>query len=255
MAIDLVNDNSTRHYTVPTSSSMDFPDSDWFFAFWTRLDDNSGSSFQYLVSIGPFQVANSMNLFLGEVSSAIPNTWRLSADTTVASATSTPGGDGKDRLIVCQRNGSNTEIWYCEPMQTATNEVTTAWLDVGVSGRTTYLGSREDTSSIRFYEEHYGDFIKGSVALTQGQIGLLARGVDPVTVAGFPNLDAWFQFREQTSQVIDVISGNVATRQGTGLATSEHFPVLGGLYSFVPETVAPGGADASLLLTQQSFRQ
>lgn len=254
MAVDLIDANNTRYYSVPDDASLTFPDSDWFIYMWTQVDENSGTAFQYLFSNNGFEAANSLNIFLREASASSPNEWRAATDATGLTSTAAPGADSKKRLIVIQRNGSNLEMFFCEPNATATNEDTTANLDGAINGGLWNIGRRVDGNSTRYYEEHFGDVVKGSVALTQSQIELIARGVSPIYVTDPSNLDVWFQFHEATATVVDIIGGNIATRQGSGLLTSEHFPVVGNLYSFIP-VVAVGGPAASLLLMQQSFRQ
>ena len=240
MAVDLINDNTTRYYSVPDDASLTFPDSNWFFAIWTRVDDNTGTLFQYLFSNNNFQAANSLNLFLIEDSNASnPGKWNFVTDSTGAVASTVTGGDGKDRLLVLQRVGGNLEFYFCEPNGTATLETNTTFVgSAAIDGGVWNIGRRVDGNTGRYYEEHFGDVVKGSVALTQAQIELLARGVSPTLVTDPANLDVWFQFREASATTIDIIGGNVATRNGSGLLTSEHFPVIGNQYSFIPEVVS-----------------
>ena len=102
---------------------------------------------------------------------------------------------------------------------------------------------------IRFFENTFGDVIKGSVALTDDQITALGNGVDPISVAGYANLDVWFPFREQTASVVDLINGHVATRNGTGLITVEHFPIISSMPIYIPEST---GGDTNLVILESS---
>lgn len=244
MAIDLIDGNTTRYFSVPDHADLTFPDADWFLAMWTRVDDNAGGAFQYLFSNNGFQVANSLNIFLAEASESIqPNSWHAATDTlNPNSAPAVPGADGKDRLIVSQRVSGNVEMWFCEPMATATRVINAAYSDGAINGGVWNIGRRVDGDANRYYEEHYGDVIKGSGSLIQAQIELLARGVPPTLVTDPANLDVWFQFRENAATVVDVINGHIATRQGTGLLTSEHFPVISADIILINPTVVVGGA-------------
>jgi len=253
MAVDLINANSTRYYSVPDSASLTFPDSDWFLAFWTRVDDNSGSFFQYIFSNNNFAVANSLNIFLQETGAGVPNIWRVTTSTFSQPSSLAPGGDSKDRLVIVQRNGSNLELWFCEAHSTATKEFDSVYSDGAINGGVWNIGRRVDGNTDRYYEEHFGDIIKGSVTISQSQIELIARGVPITQIIDPSKIDVWFQFREASSQVVDIINGNIATRQGSGLLTSEHFPLIGNIISVISSIAA--ATAASLLLIQQSFRQ
>lgn len=255
MAVDLIDANSTRYYSVPDDASLTFPDSDWFLAFWTRVDDNTGSFFQYLFSNNGFEAANSLNIFVVEDSGGPPTSGKWRATTGSGGRTdsvSAPGGDGLNRLIVVQRNGSTKEMFFCLPGASPSTEGT-ATLSAAINGGVWNIGRRVDGNTDRYYEEHFGDFIKGTVALTSAQIELLARGVPITQIVDPASLDVWFQFREATSQVVDIIGGNIATRNGSGLLTSEHFLYTGNIIPFIPTVMAASAA--SLLLIQQSFRQ
>ena len=239
MAIDLIDANTTRYYSVPDSADWTFPNSDWFVYIWTRVDDNSGALFQYLFSNNNFSTTNSLNILLEEGTGGGNNgKWQVITDTLNLNSTTAPGGDGVERLVLFQRNGSNIEIRFCEAGQDATSEGSAAYSDGAINGSTVNIGRRVDGNTGRYYEEHFGDVVKGSGSLSLAQITLLGKGVSPVDVVGYDNLDIWLQFREATSQVVDIINGNIATRNGSGLLTSEHFPFVQANISFVAAAAA-----------------
>lgn len=236
--------NTTKYYSVPDDAAWTFPDSDWFIYFWTRVDDNTGTGFSYLFSNNNFQVANSINIFIREDSASAPaGAWSVATDTAVFLTSGTPGGDGKDRLVLVQRSGSNLQMYFCEKGQTATQEFSSSYSDGAINGGVVNVGRRVDGNSGRYYHDNFGDVVKGSAALTIAQITLLGQGVDPVSVIGYDNLDIWLPFREATSTVDDVIVGLTATRQATPV-TSEHFPVVAPLAPVIP-TVATGAQNIS----------
>jgi hypothetical protein len=130
MAIDFGNGNTTKYVAVTDSADLTLPDDDWCVGMWTRLDDNSGNQFQFLLSNGNVNTAGTINLYLVEASyttSSLRNKWRIFADTTVITSSSAPGGDGKNRLIVAQRRGSDLELYFCEAGQAASLEANTAF--------------------------------------------------------------------------------------------------------------------------------
>lgn len=240
MGIDLSDNNNTRYYSVPDHADLTFPDSGWFLSMWTNVNNNDGSAFQYLFSNRGAGSVNSLNILLREASASSPNKWAAQTSSFLQSTTASPGADNVNRLIVLQRNGSNLEMWFAELGQTATKEIDAAFSDGAIDGDFWNIGRRVDGNTDRYYENPFGDVIKGSVTLTQAQIELLALGVPPTLVTSPANLDVWFQFREQTATVVDIINGHVATRNGTGLLTVEHFPVVSGTMAVISAAaVAP----------------
>ena len=236
MAISLggVSQN-TKYYSVPDDAAWTFPDDDWFIYFWTRVGGNTGTGFQYLFSNNNFAAANSLNIFLREDSaSPDPDKWALNTVGGTFVSSSSPGADGKDRLVLVQRSGGNIQMYFCEKGQTATQESSNGYSSGAINGGVVNVGRRVDGNSARYYHDTFGDVVKGSVALTIAQITLLGQGVDPATVVGADNLDVWLPFREATATTTDIIGGLVATRQGTTPTTVEHFPAIAPLNPVVP---------------------
>lgn len=234
MAVDLLNNNTTRHFTVPDATDLTFPNSDWFLALWTNVNNNDGTLFQYMFSNNGVSTVNSLNILLLEDSAGVDSDkWRVITDNFDEAIPTTTGADDINRLIVTQRNGSNIEVWFAEPGQTATLEIDSAYSDGAINGGNWFYGCRSDTDTARFYENPLGPLVKGSVALTQAQIELLANGVIPTLVTAPANLDIWFPFTENAATITDLANGHIATRQGTGLVTVEHFPVVSGTTAFI----------------------
>lgn len=63
-------------------------------AFWYRPTDNAGVNFQYIFSHGPFGFPSSLNIFIGEAASAIPNQLRTSFRDSVGAVETMDAGDG-----------------------------------------------------------------------------------------------------------------------------------------------------------------
>lgn len=240
--------NSTIYYSVPDDAAWTFPDSDWFLYFWTRVEDNTGSTFQYIFSNNNFQVANSLNIYLREASaSSPPDAWQVAVPSQTIQSSSAPGADGVDRLVCLQRSSGNIQMYFCEAQQTATSQFDVSYSDGALNGGTVNIGRRVDGQNVRYWDQSYGDVVKGSVALTIAQLTLLGKGVDPVTVIGAGNLDLWFPFREADATVRDIIGGLDATRQGSP-TTVEHFPFVSSSNVFVGViAVAPTGRIMSSL--------
>lgn len=248
MAIDQLDANATRYFSTPDDADWTFPTgSDWFFYIQTRVDNNNGTLFQYLFSTGGAFTTDSTNLFLVEASNGTdPGAWVFigsSAGNVLNSqslATNSPGADGKDRIIGIQRVSGVLEMWFIENGQTAVKlgQITES---LSRNGGAPNIGRRTDGNSVRYYETKYGDVVKGSTSLTTDQWTLLGQGVSPFDVAGAANVDIWFPFREVGTTVNDLVAGKVATKQGTGQLTAEHFPYIQANIMFTPTAAAPVG--------------
>lgn len=223
MAVDLTDNNASRYYSVPDAASLTFPNADWFIYLWTRVDDNTGTLFQYIFSNNNFGAVNSLNIFLSETSEATrPNVWHFTTDTLSGFATTSTGGDGLNRLLVLEREGSRLKLYFCAPLGIPSLEADVAYSDGAINGGVWNIGRRVDGQAARFYEEHFGDVVKGSISLTTSQIQLLAQGRKPTDVIPKGAIDVWFDFRHAGKFVVDKINGHVATRQGSGFLTSRH---------------------------------
>jgi hypothetical protein len=200
MAVDFGNNNNSAYYSVADSSGLTFPNGQWWFAFWARIDDNTGSAFQYLISNGGFLATSSFNIFLGEASASVyDGQWSLAArdgsgnyipgqtDVEQMVSTGSSYADGVDRLYVFQRTSSRFEFWSCTKNGTATLEDYSDDLNsVGaIDGGAWNIGRRTDGNSDRYFEEHAGEiaFTSGA-SLSQAQIEAMAVGTQTVLQLG-----------------------------------------------------------------------
>ncbi len=239
MAIDLTDGNTSRHYTIVDHADLDFPDGDWSFGIWTRVDDNTGSQHQYIASNNNYQVTNSFNLTLREASLSSPNAWFLQVQDSNGSpnqhefvGTSTPGADSVNRLVVVVRTGGGSgactiTLWICDEFGSASNEGSfTDNTFNDIAGGTFYIGQRADGDDDRSYEEHLGGVFKGNFALAQADIEAIAAGQMPWA---FGTLDFYLPFFAPDATVFDVIGSHDATQVGSSwAAASAHFPVQSG---------------------------
>lgn len=162
---------------------------DWCVGGWTNVSDNTGSLFQYFLSNNNFQVAHSFNLFLIETSEGTsPDAWRCaitdsgSRNYTLDSSdtTNSPGGDGKDRLIIIQRVSGSSELqmWFCEAGASAvkvSNVADTSWN--GVNGGAWNIGRRVDGNADRYYGGEGSEVFLCDFSLTSEEITALGNGV------------------------------------------------------------------------------
>ena len=217
-------------YSIADAASMTLQDGDWNVGIWTRVDDNSGTLFQYLISNGTLAAVNTFNMFLSEDTEAVnPDKWAVSttdgdgtATGTIRPATAT-GADSKWRLLIFQRNtgaaaGQEFELWFCEEGQPATLEATAS--DAGfnaVNGSTWYIARRADGNVDRYYGGHAAWFFKGDFAWTQTEIDAMGDGLPPFTAAKLAGqtLDVCIKLHESAATLPDITgNGNTATRIG-----------------------------------------
>lgn len=212
------DENSSKYYTIAAHSSLYLPDADWAFGFWTRVEDNSGTAFQYLISNGGLGAASSINIYLSETD----DTWSYRTeddtghDTFADDADVATGADNRDRLIVIQRETDDINIYFCEAnrLPSLVNSVSEPDYAANTLAGTWYIGTRSDLSSTRFYESWFGGFWKADTSLSQEQIAAIARGVYPPDVIG-ANIKAYLAFSSADATVADEVGSNDATRVGS----------------------------------------
>lgn len=231
-------DEIDDYYSIADDASLTLPNSDWCVGIWTRVDDNTGTLFQYLTSNNNFSAANSLNIYITEASNATnPGEWYITTDLASINSTSTPNGDGKDRLIIAQRSGSSLELWFCEPGQSATSEATGS-LTTAIDGGVWNIGRRVDGNVDRYYGGIAGEFFKGDFALTSDEITALGSGLTILDLGKTPDVYQPFETAESTNK--DIFGSNDATRNSAP-TTVEHFPVTLPGVTYVNFSVAVGG--------------
>ena len=225
MAIDFGDGNTAKYISIADSADLTIPDDDWCVGVWTRLDDNSGSQFQFLLSNGNVNISNTVNLYLIEASyttSSLRNRWRIFAGTTFITSSSAPGGDGKNRLIIAQRRGSDLELYFCEPGQTPSLEANTSFSAGPLDGGNWVFGAAENLNNSRFYEEHAGELFYLDQSLSSSQIKALGAGAVITSLVPTDNIVLYNPFAEPDSQPV---IGDFTHTKGGSPVQSEHFPV------------------------------
>ena len=215
MAVDLGDGNTTRYYSVADTPHLSYPDGDWCVGFWSRVEENSGSLYQYPFSHGALAATASLNVWLEEdTGGTAANTWKFDFSGTRINATKATGADKTDRLIVVQRRDDDGELqmWFCEPNSVAEKVASTGNLPLGVKSPAGSLniGRREDGNVDRYYEEHLGEVFKGDFSLSKTEIELLAAGN---TILGLDTAIA------RKGIVVD--TNNLKTVKGEALAATQ----------------------------------
>lgn len=236
ISFDEVND----YYSIADDASLTLQDGDWCIGIWTRVEDNTGSFYQYLLnSNGSISAANAFSFLLQEESVATRfDRWQLilyndNGDELLDNTTNGDGltatafgADGVDRLFIIQRDGNDLNVYACSAGGTPTLEMTstpTNWTAINVDSWN--IGRRKDGNADRYYGSIAGEFSKGDFALTTEEIAAIAGGIPPYKLG--KSLDAYLPMESAEATSKDLIGANDATRQDAP-TTVEHFPIGGG---------------------------
>jgi Right handed beta helix region len=219
--------NTTRYYSIPNTAALNLGAGAWAWGMWTRLPANAGTDYKYLLSCSTIGVTPQWNLAVAEASvadgAAFANHWHFrigdnaGVDGALYTSSAAPGGDNIERLIVLQSTGTTLELRFC-PINTLTAVlVVNEAVNVGAltAPNPWNFGRRTDGAAGNYYDGWAGGLFKANVALTGPQIEAIAGGSSPVTVLG-ANCVAFWPFGSADATVTDVVSGIVATRQGSG---------------------------------------
>lgn len=228
MAIQFDDSTPEDYYLITDDTALSLADEDWCIGIWTRVDVSTGSNFQYLISTGNFGATNSFNFFLSDASQSIPDVWSFFMDDSAANSirldsASTPGADGKDRLIIVQRNTGTSlfEMFFCEFGQTATSQDTISDVGMGTSdGGAWNIGRRADGNTDRFYDSIAAEFFMGKFILTTDEITALGRGVPIWALGKTPTV--YLPMAEAGHSQIDLFGTHDGAENGAP-ATAEHF--------------------------------
>lgn len=231
-------DETNDYISVTDVAGLTFPNGDWVIGFWIKVDDNTGTLYQYLFSNRNLGGNGSLNIYLNEASEATDaNKWAFRAVDDLATDTgslesSAVGADGKWRLLIVQRRTAASEIqlWFCEPFLTATKEIAGADTSfTSINGLSWNVGRRHDGDVNRYYGSLACEHFCGDFSLTQAQIELLGKGISPLRLARALGqtlkiyLPMWDATTEAVADLTD--TGNDGTLNGIPAKAGSHAPV------------------------------
>lgn len=177
----LLFDESNNDVRIP-----DFSYSNEFtVSFDFRIDENSGTAFQYLYSHGAVQTAHSLNVFIGETGAAsgyanqLATSFRDSNDTDSPTALNfsiaSIVGDGQWHTYTLTVSAGTTRV-YLDGVQKATRlQGGDTFNPVG----DLYLGARQDLSSSNFYGGDLDSVRVFNRSLSAAEVGYVDTGVWP----------------------------------------------------------------------------
>jgi len=209
-------------YELADSAAMSCPAaSPWCFGIWTRVDDNSGSLFQYLFSSGNFAVADSLHLYLSEAGEGNANKWSARVEAAALQGTSAYGADGKNRLLILQNDGTTCYLQACVSGGSVVTEASVAFTSA-INNGAFNIGRRADANADRYYGGVAGEFFKGDFFLSNAEIEALASGMTIWQLGYTP--DCYHPMVSAEATIYDVAGAHNGTRNGSP-TTVEDFPI------------------------------
>jgi len=176
-------DETSGHYvTFGDAAALTLPDGDWTIAGWIKLDDNTGSNYQYFLSWGGFGASPSLNWYFHEASVADPNVLKFfiedaSGDPgSTITSTGTPGTSTAWQHLAAVRSG-NTVTQYVNGVADGTF-TNAAFGGVNVAA-SMYLGMRSDNDPDRRFGGSMAEWAKWDRALAVGERAALVAGFSP----------------------------------------------------------------------------
>jgi hypothetical protein len=209
-------DGETGRYTLPRTAQWTLPNSNWYVAFWMKVDYQQSGARYILDNAssgnGMFRIYTETGRPWANFQIAGSNKLMNSTGSIVSGANA-----GLWRLVVLQRDGSNYVIKGCpQGSSTVTTFFTLAHTDTAsqnLAGTTLHVGSRFDQNASAFFQQYIGWFAKGDgVALSDAQIISLAAGTELSTLG----VDIKAYYKVNGDATLTDLSGNnnTATRVG-----------------------------------------
>lgn len=257
--IDFGNDNSSRYYTISDATNLTIPDGDWTIGVRVRIQDNSGSKFQYILSTGDFGSAGAFQLFLHEDDNTggdFASSWGFqivddSANEINVREENDPdalGEDDTERLIIAQRSGDTLYLKTCPNNGTVTTISTSDASGMGQSdGGDLHYGNRADNDPDRFFEEHAGQFFFVKAALSDAQIEDLA-ALQGLEDAGVDAGDIVFDLQPtgpDATLTDQSGNGHDATQNGSGWPAASTFDLNPASDTTAPTVTSPTSANVA----------
>lgn len=218
MAINLGNPNSSRYYLVSDSSDLTLPNGNWGLAALVRPTLSSNTNPKYLFSTNNLGVANSFNLYLGGTTGYLAAKYNNAADWTVGSAPSV----NSDSIFYVTRIGNQMFVGFSALGSGTYSD--SGGLDIpGTSsnGGNWYIGSRSDLNVDRFWRGHI-EWVafSNTASFRPAEILDISSGA-PVLQVFNNKLTRLWHWQTATATEKDIITGQTATRNGTGWADAE----------------------------------
>lgn len=218
MAIDLGSSNTTRYYSVPDHADFTLPNTDW--TWLTLCYPQNSASTKYVISTGSFGAANSFNLYA--YNSTNPVGWACRVGSLTEAAVSGVVEMNRWQWVYATRRTANYYVGFAPIGGVATESSGLGITGILDSTTGPNIGRRSDGTSDRYWNGRIGQvvFIPGS-SLTPELAAELAGGASLLSMPFARNIKFLFHGRTASATIANLVSGHVATRQGTGYGSNE----------------------------------
>ena len=242
-------DETNDYQSIADNAQLTFPaaTTGWTFGCWVKLDDNTGTGYQYFASWGSFNAFPSFNFYFGEASATGADQNRLicrvndsdSSSVNIKSST-TPGTSTSWQHVMLVTTEFITYM-YANGTSVGTSNPANELSAINLSSAFE-LGRRTDASSTRYLGGDMAEVFKVDYAVSADQIAALQEA-SPITVFGaraFSENNAW---HIPLLGDVNDRGGNLAVTNN-GAVVAEHPPIIQPRPRrtvFVPQAAAPGG--------------
>ena len=157
-------DETNDYVTMADDATLTLPDSDWAISGWVKLDDNTGSFFQYFLSWNTVSSASNINVFINEASepgaandiSIVTRDAESDLINTVSASNPFLSNTAWTHVLV--QRVTNTVYIYVDNVLAAS--ATNTGYDVVNPATTWYFGAREDLDANRYFGGDLAEFAK-----------------------------------------------------------------------------------------------
>ena len=208
-------DESNDDVQITDDPVLTLPDGSWAIAGWLKLDNNTGTLFQYFLSWGGASASPSINLLFNEASAASnPNELRFliadsGGDQANGTSTGTPGTSTAWQHIIVQRSVS-TYTQYVDG--SADGSTVNAGVDAINVGTALYFGARSDEDADRRFGGDMAEWAKWDRALIDTERAALASGFSPLF---FPRELKWYV--PMVRPYVELKEGLTVTNDGSAI--------------------------------------
>ncbi len=229
MAVKL--DATLDAYTVPLGVA-NLPNSDWTVGLYVKIDDNSGSLFQYaLCTRDAVTQGDAYFFYMFEDGRADAGKWQVrinknNGTAVVDTATSNVfGGDGVGRFYFLRRSGNVFTLHSIIPSRKPTLEMTvtsTAW-QASSNGREFSVGKRNDENADRYLKGEVAEVFKMDGALSLDEMVMLANGETILELGYRPEI--YLPLKTAESKPINLGNGSIKYADMEGNPTTVNHPL------------------------------
>jgi hypothetical protein len=241
-------DETNDYLSIADNAQLTFPAAvtGWTFGCWVKLDDNTGTGYQYFASWGSFNATPSFNFYFGEASATGADQNRLicrvnDSDTSSVNikSSTTPGTSTSWQHVMLVTTEFITTM-YVNGTSVGTSNPANELSAINLSSAFE-LGRRTDASSTRYLGGDMAEVFKADFAVSADQIAALQVASPAVVLGG----QIYYNIGWHIPLLGDVNDrgGNLAVTNN-GAVVAEHPPIIQPRPKrtvFVPQAAVAGG--------------